>query len=205
MASQALMLSKYFILSCLFTSCATKLVTFKSDIPAKVSVSSFEAKGAQDEPLGDTPYSTELSKIDGRVVKLSADGKAPAYWFVYQATADNTEIVTKLPELGTWNNGDSSGSAVGQLSNKQASQSSNRILRLTLRSYQALASREFQVARELAEQVSTLNSTLAAPHVIRGLSFMQEGQMKEARAALQRAKTLDPDDADIDSIMKRLH
>ena len=56
-------------------------------------------------------------------------------------------------------------------------------------------------AVELAEQMIASDPDLAMPWVIKGLIKMDEGNKTDALSFFQRAKALDPGDAEIDKLI----
>ncbi len=138
--------------------------------------------------LGEAPVTVELDQIVGKVVRIEQPGKQSVYWIVTDAAGDQTEVSVSMF--------DDPGSSGG---------SNNRVARLLMKSYQALSGKLYGPARELADQAATIDPELAAPHVIKGLSFYQEGNSAEARSAFMKAQALDPEDKDIDALLKMIH
>ena len=77
-------------------------------------------------------------------------------------------------------------------------------MRLLLKSYQALSARNLGLAQELASRASTIDPEIAAPLVIKGIALMQAGDNTAAKAALSNARALDPEDKDIETLLKAL-
>ena len=178
-------------------SCVTKTFTFKSGSNSKVSLVSATKLDEDGTLLGETPVTVPLDKLTGKIVKISQKGKQPIYWVVTDAAGDKTEANIKLlDDLAT------AGGLGGSDSRTDPKLKLNRVMRLLMRSYQALSGKRFKDARELAEQAGTIDPEIAAPQVIRGLAFYQEGNKSEARAALAKAQALDPEDKEIENLLK---
>ena len=178
------------------SGCRTKTFTFKAGKGAKVSLVSPNKLDDDGTVLGETPISVELKKLVGKVIKISQNGKLPVYWFVTDTAGDNTEANIKLLDDPT---------AIGEKSNDSKLDpkvAANRLLRLLMRSYQALSGKRFKDARELADQAGKIDPEIAAPLLIKGLAYYQEGNIAEAKAALAKAQALDPEDKDIGTLLK---
>lgn len=180
-------------------ACATKVVNFKTTGPGKVSLLDSGKLDAPTDPIGDTPITVEAEKLRGKVVKIAQPGSPPVYWIMSDASADTIDA-SFAPILDP--------SAAGAAGNSlpdgrvDVKTTTNRIVRLLLRSYQALAEGKYDVARELAAQAATISPEVAGPHVIDGLSLYKNGKFAEAKTALLKAKSLDPEDKDIDKLLE---
>jgi tetratricopeptide (TPR) repeat protein len=182
------------------SACATKVITFKAPTTARVDL---VGAGKPDDPgkeLGKTPLTVDLDKLRGKVVRISQPGKLPVYWVIAEAAGDTTEAVVKLVDEPLA--GASSNPQVSSGSKGDSRASVNRVMRLLLQSYQALSGRRFKAARELADQAATIDPELAAPQVIKALSLYQEGNLPEARTTLQKAQALDPEDKNIEELLR---
>jgi len=158
-----------------------------------VSASKLDEQGTE---LGETPLTLELDQIQGKVIKITENGKQPFFWMVAEAAGDSTEASIKMTN---------DGSARGVSESKGDSKASfNRVLRIIMKAYQALSNKRFKIARELADQASAIDPEIAAPHIIRGIAFFGEGNMSDAKAALSRAQALDPEDKDVDAILQNV-
>lgn len=131
------------------------------------------------------PAAMELSKLNSQAVRISSSGKASQYWFLPQTGGNQLQIkVNRLPSCGN------------------SEQNRNRPVRLLLKGYQALYTKDYNLARELAGQASIIDATLAAPHIITGLAYLKQGQRAQARSAFQKAAALDPADAEIAALLR---
>jgi tetratricopeptide (TPR) repeat protein len=184
---------------CTNAACATtKVFVFKTNGPAKVDLVATGKLDDPGQPLGQTPLTIDVEKLKGKVLRISQTGKLPAYWAVSEAAGDKTEATIKLAEDPS-----AAGATAGASGTRlDAKASTNRVLRLLLKSYQALSGKRFEAARELAGQAAAIDPELAAPQVILGLSLFKEGKAAEAKIALAKARALDPGDKDIDELMK---
>ena len=85
---------------------------------------------------------------------------------------------------------------------KESTARVNKVSRLVMASYQAIMNNATQAVEELAQQIEKESPQTAAPHLLRGLSYLRNQDFPRAKAAFQRAKTLDPGDRDIDKLLE---
>jgi tetratricopeptide (TPR) repeat protein len=131
------------------------------------------------------PVTMDLATLKNNAVRISATGKASQFWFAAPAAGPRLQI--KVKRLG---------SCEGTESNR------NRPTRLILKAYQSLYSKDYQLARELAGRAVAIDNTLAAPHIITGLSFLKEGERQKALASFNQAQALDPEDSEIGALIR---
>ena len=131
------------------------------------------------------PLITTTEKLAGKAVRISAAGKASQYWFPPEESARRIDV--KVKSLPSCMMGDTN---------------RNRPLRLLLKAYQALTTKEFTLTRELCTKASEVDPTLAAPFIITGLSWYQEGKRDQARVAFNKARALDPEDQEIGQLLR---
>jgi tetratricopeptide (TPR) repeat protein len=175
-------------------SCATKVVTFKTEGPAKVALLTSGKLNIAEDPLGETPITVDLDRLTGKVVKISQPGKSTVFWVVSEAAGEVTEANISLVDVV-------GGQAASGGAQGETNSTKNSVLRLILKSYQALSGKRFDTARELADQAAAINPEIAAPHLLKGLAFFQEGKLDEARVALTKAQALDPEDKEIADLL----
>lgn len=179
-------------------ACATKVVNFKTNGPAKVSILESGKLDAPTNPIGETPLTIEVDKLRGKVVKITQPGAAPIYWTMADVAGDSIDAnLSFIPDPTAAPT--SNGAGEGRVDTRATT---NRIVRLLLRSYQALAGKRFDAARELAGQAAAINPEVSGPHVIEGLALFQLGRSDEAKTSLLKAKALDPEDKDIDELLE---
>jgi hypothetical protein len=203
------MASLLFFASFPLMSCATKTVTFAVVGTGKVTTVSPDNLDKEGQYLGETPLTIETDKIQGKIVKISQKGKIPAYWIMPDVSGQNLRATLALAD-------EPKAPAESLLSEKSDKKSDstqktadskatiNRLMRLLLKSYQALAARNLGLAQELASRASTIDPEIAAPLVIKGIALMQSGDNAAAKAALSNARALDPEDKDIETLLKAL-
>lgn len=190
-------------------SCATKTVTFAVRGNGKVSLVSPDNLDKVGQFLGDTPLTVEVSKLQGKIVKISQNGKIPAYWIMPDISGQNLKATLALqdePKSPPSQTVAEKADGKPELASKQSDPKAtiNRLMRLILKSYKALASRNFSLAKDLADRASSIDPELAAPLVIKGIALMQSGDSTGARAALSNAQALDPEDRDIETLLKAI-
>jgi tetratricopeptide (TPR) repeat protein len=185
-------------LALLPVGCATRSMTFKADSQADVTLVTFNDLNAAGDILGKTPVTVDMAKISGKVVRISAAGKQSVYWLVTDAVGTQNEASIKLRD-------DPIAAKLGASSSESGSQTSlidpkirtNRLLRLIMKAYKELSGQRYQVAGELADQATKIDPEIAAPLVIKGIALLKQGDTTGAKAALEKAKSLDPEDQDI--------
>ena len=184
------------IIICPIFGCATKSIQFNSDVKAQVSLVSLENLQDVGTPVGDTPATVDPSTLEGKAVRLTSEGKAPIYWLSSEAQGYSTQITFKMVPIKA--------SESTSSDTKVDKGVINRTLRLIMKAYQALVSKEYDVAKSLATQASAIDPSLAAPFIVSGLASLESGKNDDARNALNTAKALDPEDAEIDVLLKEL-
>lgn len=175
-----------FLVAAFLGACAgRRSVTFVSQEPgSQVALVPLDAPDAEGTKLRN-PATVDAGQMKNKAVRISAAGKASQYWF--SAPPGAARLQVKVKRLG---------SCEGQEGNR------NRPMRLLLKAYQALYSKDFTLARELAGKASVVDPTLAAPHIILGLAFLREGDRQKASAAFTQAQALDPEDNEIGALLR---
>ncbi len=170
----------------LFGACAgRRTVTFLVQEPgSQVALVPLESPDSEGTKLRN-PATVEMAAMRNKAVRVSAQGKASQYWF--SAPSNGPRLQVKVKRLG---------SCEGQEGNR------NRPARLLLKAYQALYSKDYSLARDLATRAGLIDSTLAAPHIIVGLTYLKENDRQKALAAFNQAQALDPEDSEIGSLIR---
>jgi hypothetical protein len=168
------------------TSCASKRnMIFSSAEPGStIAVVPLDNPDGAVQTVGN-PFNTNTARLTGKAVRISANGKAPQFWFPPDDSSHRIEVKVKnLPVCS------------------QSEGNRNRPLRLLLKAYQALTEKDFNLARELCTKAAQIDPTLAAPLIITGLTYFQEGKRTEARVAFNKAKALDPEDQELNELLR---
>lgn len=173
-------------------SCATKKVTIRSDDGAVASLVSFADLSKEQKNLGKVPVTVNVEEITGSAIKISKDGHLPSYWFIPDATGEETTLTALLTPKETSKDQSNSPAVF------------NQVLRLTLSAYRELGRQRFAEAKQLAEKASELAPYAAFPQVIIGMSSAKLGQKENARSAFLKAKSLDPTDTNIAGAMTQM-
>lgn len=162
-----------------------RTITFQSTEPGSViTVVPVDNPEGSSAP-GTNPFTTTSDKMAGKAIRISAIGKASQYWFPPDDSARRIDV------------------KIRQLSACQTSEkNNNRPVRLIMKAYQALSAKDLRLAKELASKAAELEPALAAPFIITGLSFYQEGRRDQARVAFNKARALDPEDAEISELLR---
>ena len=176
----------------LFSRATGKTVTFNTAETGSVSFVNWENLDKDGKVIGNTPVTINASDLKGRIVKISVIGKAPQYWVFSDIPSVQTKIDLRLID-----------SCAGSASVKvRTTRDANRSHSMLMKAYQALSNEDYKLARELAEKLSDFSPRLAAPFIIVGLSYLQEGKKEKARISFNKAKALDPADSDISKLLK---
>ncbi len=161
-------------------SSSGRLMSFSSVEPdSRISVVTLKnPEGASTQVSN--PYEVRGGELEGKAVKIDAPGKAAQYWFPPDESGNRVEVkVNNLPNC------------------MMGSVNPNRPLRLILKAYQALSSRDYALARDMADKATKIDPTLAGPHIIMGLTYFRQGDRKNANLAFNKARALDPEDQEI--------
>lgn len=160
-------------------------ITFSSSEPGSIIT-----VVPMDNPEGSSapspnPFVTTSTNMAGKAVRIAAAGKAAQYWFPPDDSARRIDV------------------KVRQLSACQVQEkNNNRPVRLIMKAYQALSAKDLRLAKELAQKAADVDATLAAPLIITGLAFYQEGRRDQARVAFNKARSLDPEDSEIGELLR---
>ena len=130
------------------------------------------------------PSVVPISQLKGQFIRISAPNRIPQNWIVLDESATKIGVVIR------------------RLRDTSQRENRNPPVRLVLKAYQALASNDPKSARELASRAAQLDAQLAAPHIILGLLYLNEKKLEDARVSFTKARNLDPDDKDIDVLLK---
>jgi len=160
-------------------------VTFSSQEPgSQLALVALDAPEAGGTALSN-PVTVDSARLEGRALRISSSGKAPVYWLIPEDSGRRLDIrMRSLPSCA------------------QGEQNRNRPTRLVLKAYQALSAKEFNLARELATKASEVDPSIAAPFIIVGLAYLQEGRREQARVAFNKARALDPEDQDLLELLR---
>ena len=177
------------------SSCVNKKLTIESSEKLTVSTVNSNALGGPGKALGTTPVTIALDTVQNEIIKIEGEGKLPQYIFITDLVGEETTANIDLLN---------DGQVAADDQDKEVA-TANLTHRLLLQAYQALTKDDYTTAKKLATKITEIQPRIAAPLIIQGIAFMQEGNMREARASLQEAKALDPEDNDIDQLLKILN
>ena len=167
-------------------ACAGKrAISFVSTEPgSQISLVPLSSTDAEGQKLRN-PAKLDTAQLQSNAVRISSAGKASQYWFAPGDQGNQIQITVKrLPSC------------------ESAEGNRNRPVRVLLKAYQALYSRNYRLAREMASRASVLDPTLAAPFIITGLAYLREGNKERARGAFSQAQSLDPEDGEIGKLLR---
>ena len=185
-------------------------MSFQTEGKAKVAIVDWDNLGAVGKNLGETPLKFKSSEASGKVVRITQDKKIPQYWVVScDSRRTNLEARLKMSDLEV-----PEAVVAAPIPEKAVTPEAapagtsmvpavlNQSHRMLLQAYEALVSADYQLARELADQLAGQQPSLASPFIIIGLSYLQTGERELARGAFAKAVTLDPDDQATKELMQ---
>jgi predicted Zn-dependent protease len=163
-------------------------VTFTSTEPGTAKLLPLNNLSAPGQDLGNFPVSLPKDRLVGKAVQLSAKGRSPQFWIVQSEPDSRLQFNVKfLPPVAGQDN-----------------VNHNRSYRVLMKAYQALSSNDFKMAKEYSQKLVELDPAISAPYILIGIAALEEGKNEEARAALNKAKVLDPEDTEILELLKRV-
>jgi len=172
--------------------CATQTLTLVSNEKANISLVDYDDQTGEGDLVGETPVAIEVGKLKRQYIRVWGEGLHPQFWVVKPLDDAKTEITLRLDRKEDSGESD----AAARL------QELNRSFRMLMRAYKALTSKDLETSREISKQINQLQPDVAAPHIITGLSFLAEGNKSKARAAFLKAKNMDPEDRDIEELLR---
>jgi hypothetical protein len=172
--------------------CSTPTLTLVSNEKVNVSLVDFDDQTGEGDVLGETPLAIDVQKLKKQYIRVWGEGIQSQYWVVKPLTEGKNELTLRVERKEEKDDGD-----------EQAKiQEQNRAYRMLLRAYKALTAKDWESTREISKQMSQSQPDAAAPHLLTGLSFLAEGNAGKARASFLKAKNLDPEDRDIDELIR---
>jgi tetratricopeptide (TPR) repeat protein len=172
--------------------CASKTLTLISNEKANVSLVDYDDQAGEGDLIGETPVAIEVGKLKRQYIRVWGEEIHPQFWVVRPLEDAKTEITLRLDRKDDAGADD----ATVRL------QEMNRSFRMLMRAYKALTAKDLETAREISKQINQLQPDIAAPHIITGLSFLAEGNKSKARASFLKAKNLDPEDRDLEELLR---
>ncbi len=172
--------------------CASKTLTLVSNEKANISLVDYDDQAGEGDLVGETPVAIEVDKLKRQYLRVWGEGLYPQFWVIKPLEDSKTEITLRMERKEESGQGDAAGKI----------QEMNRSFRMLMRAYKALTAKDLETSREISKQINQLQPDLAAPHIITGLSFLAEGNKSKARAAFLKAKNLDPEDRDIEELLR---
>jgi tetratricopeptide (TPR) repeat protein len=172
--------------------CATKTLTLVSNEKANISLVDYDDQAGEGDLVGETPVAIEVDKLKRQYIRVWGEGIHPQFWVVKPLEDSKTEITLRLDRKED----------TGESDAALRLQELNRSFRMMMRAYKALTAKDLETAREISKQINQLQPDVAAPHIITGLSFLAEGNKSKARASFLKAKNLDPEDRDLEELLR---
>ncbi len=172
----------------MLNACSPRMITFTSNDKATVSLVTSSSTDGQGEVIGETPQSIPAEKIRGKVVKIWSADVYPQFWILDPLQSGETTVALKLEKKPE--------------SQNKSTASTNLKFRVMMKAYKALADQNWKLARELADELNRLEPETAAPHLIAGIALLREGKKLDARTSFEKAKTFDPEDAEIGKLIR---
>jgi len=187
-----------FFLGLTIISCATQQIVVETVGKSTVSLVEGTKLTEQGELVGPSPATIKLTDINGRVIKISAPGKLPQYLLITNVLGTETRAKLQLRNETPAAKDSSGGGPPAPASN----QDKNLIFRTLLKAYQALSTDNYKSAIELSDKLKELAPEVAAPHIVKGITYLNMGQKSDALSEFNQAKAMDPSDLDIDKLIE---
>lgn len=184
------------ILLLLASGCATDSITFNANQKATISLVSLSDPSGEGQILGELPSTIEVDKLEGKVVKIKAEGFIPQFWIAKDFVANSTKVNIALTPVDDGAAGKGGGSGKGG--------SSNLPFRILMKGFTAISRGDYQLGREFAGKLEEIDPTLAAPHLLTGIAYFNEGKKVDAKNAFEKALALDPEDLEIKKMIDAL-
>jgi len=196
-----------FALTCLHLewACVSPRIIVSTDKKASVSLVGFNDAASNGQILGDAPQSVDLAKLETKFLKVWGPGLVPQYWVFGNVIGRETKIALKMEELAAAKDDKKKKPDDEKKDDKKpegGSSDQNLSHRLLMQSYHALTIGDLELARNLANKLREINPNIASPHIVIGISYLEQGSKTDAASAFGIAKTLDPQDAEIDRLIE---
>jgi hypothetical protein len=174
----------------LIQSCASlSKVSFKSKDSVTIRAVDWADLNGAGQILGQTPVDVDLDRLKGKVLVLTAPNRATQYWVVPYTTGKKLEATVKLEER----NQGTTAAAVFPVKSYS---------RLLMKAFEALQSKDYNLASDLAVKMATIAPEDPASSIISGLAALQKGNKSRARGEFEKAKSLDPENGDISELLQ---
>ncbi len=194
------------------SSCATQTVKFKAKEAAEIRL--LDKNGyVSDTVLGTTPVVLNQDKLVGKGVQIQSPRRKPQVWYFLPADVHELEIAVELERDETYIDKEKERAKEKEAEKSkdkdaqdkaESTAQKNKLLRTIMASYQALFQEEPQEALRLANEAIVTQPDVAAPEILKGLALVKLKKWESAKQAFRRAKVLDPQDPNIDVLIKSL-
>lgn len=192
------------IILCFGFSCARSLTIFSNE-KAKIMVVQ-PGEGATEENIGETPMTIDPKQLEGKFLKVTAEGRIPQIIVFTTLLGGETQLSVNLatfePEEDPNKDKDKDDKPKDDKDGEDKGASLNTIMRMLMKSYQLLANNDAAGAEQSAQDLLKIKADLSSPHIIIGLAKFKRGEKSAAYASFQTAKSLDPDDKEIDRLLE---
>jgi hypothetical protein len=188
-----------FCLILLISSCSTPQVIVKTSNPSTISLVSWSTANQTGEVLGPSPQTIETAKLTERIIKISQPGYTTQYWVFSKAYGDLVEAKISLRTEASTNN-DKKDKGKGNKEDKRAL--SNRVGRFLLDAYAELIAGNHTEVRSITAEISKIDKDMATPHILTGLSYLEEGNRSGALSSFKKAQALDPYDPKVKELFE---
>ncbi len=176
----------------LFGCSTSPSVSFRSDLEASLTAVSFNSPQSTGQRLGTTPLTLPLASLRKGPIKIQSPGLPDQYWVFSDVRENSLDIELKF----SGQRSQSASTCSADTMNQQG--------RLLLMAYEALTRSDHQTTLQIAEQLIGIAPSVAAPHILSGIAYMQTRQNDKAVSSFTRAKALDPADRNIDRLLQAL-
>jgi hypothetical protein len=182
-------------------ACARSLTIFTNE-KAKIMVVQ-PGESATEENIGETPMTVDPRQLEGKFLKVAAEGRIPQIIVFTTLLGGETQLSVNLatfePEEDPNKDEDKD---KDKKDGEDKASSLNTIMRMLMKSYQLLANNDAAGAEQIAQDLLKIKADLSSPHIIIGLAKFRKGEKSGAYASFQTAKSLDPEDKEIDRLLE---
>jgi hypothetical protein len=209
-------------------ACAPKQVKIETIPSAQVSLHSLTNSQSMGEILGTTPLSIDLSKVEMKIVRMSAAGMAPQnFTFLPKTEGDLTISIRLTPEdprnpsviaappivipqpappsipIPTISAATPTPApAACPATPAEPTSDQNSYNRSLMEAVQAYKENNFALTVQITKKLASSHPRVAIASILMGLAHLHQGNLGDAKAAFSKAKAIDPHDKKIDALLK---
>jgi len=142
---------------------------------------------ASGEVLGKLPVEVTVAKMTGKTLRLSAQGFDDQYWITPESLGESNTVKILLKQR--------------QEGNAQMPALVAKASIVLLKSYEALAEKDFALAMKLADQSVSIFNLGPGAAIVKSIATWQKGDSAGALVILKEAKAVYPDTPELDELL----